>query len=75
MNDIDFERRLAEDLTRYAGRPVDSGAAWRRLAQRQRQRQEAAGRVRRLVTVTVVGAVAVAAIAVPYALRPDRGGG
>jgi len=71
MSGIDFERRLEEALARYADGPVDTGAAWRRFAER---RQAAAGRVRRLVTVTAAGAVAVAAVAVPQVLQPGGGG-
>jgi streptogramin lyase len=73
MSGIDFERRLEEALTGYADRPVDTGAAWRRLS--ARRRQVAAGRARRLVTVTAAGAVAVTAVAVPYALHQGHSDG
>jgi glutamine cyclotransferase len=71
MSGIDFERRLEEALAGYADRPMDAGAAWRRLA--ERRRQAAVGRARRLVMVTAAGAVAVAAVMVPYVLRPGGG--
>ncbi len=63
MTDPGLEQQLEQMLARYAGRPVDTAASWRRLTRLRLQATRS--RNRRLTAAGVIAAVALVAAAAP----------